>query len=663
MENYLQAFLLAGGVLYLLAIIGTLWGPAKMYRFYLYGNTCSLMGNICFFIGSLIVIFKQADFSLAFKGPLDWITIVLRFDRLSGFFMFTLSLLAVIICLYSFGYKHLYHRGTAVFQQIFMFSMVGLLAAYDILSFLFFWELMSFSSYFLIVADYLSTESRKSGFLYLIMTQFGAALLLLTLSGIAAFNRSLDFRQLTGAAIPEGFQVIFQICLLVGFGTKAGLVPLHIWLPKAHPAAPTPASALLSGFMIKLALYGILRFIYIFEAEVWLGSLMVALGLVSAFLGVLYAYMENDFKKLLAFCSIENMGILILVAGVYQWGRALHNELLIGMGLATLEFHLLNHALFKGLLFLVAGAVVQECKTRNMERLGGLIKRMPRTAFFALIGSLAGAGLPVTSGFISEWLIFQTLFGSGAMLASPILKMMTFLGTGVLALTSGLAAATFVKFFGMTFLALPRSPQPLSAKEVNLPMSLGMGLAATLIVALGVFPWLGWKLIVPAVQWRGNLPFFSAIPLPEIFNFKNYCVPFFTVLALAFFAGAVGPVLINPQRRSRTGPTWNCGLMLQPRMEYGPSSFAKMGRLVFRFLLRPKRNIIRNFEKHKMFVSSLEYQSDLPSHFEEKFYRPGTKLILLIAEKLRLLQTGNIKLYLGYILGILMAMLIYARQF
>jgi hydrogenase-4 component B len=272
---------------------------------------------------------------------------------------------------------------------------------------------------------------------------------------------------------------------------------------------------------------------------------------------------------------------------------------------------------------------------------------------------MTGAGLPFTSGFVSEWLIFQTLFLTGMMVDTAWVKLIAFLGVAVLALTAGIAVATFVKLFGVAFLALPRSPQSKSAREVNRPMLTGMGLAAAGCVLLGISPWLGLSLIMPGVRQLGIGNLFFSHPLLGIMTVNNAVSPLIALVIVAAIAGIAW--WFCSRSGWKTGPTWNCGTALQPQMEYSGTSFAKMGRLAFRFILRPKRQVIEESRSSRLFPGPLEYRSELPSHFEEKLYKPGTKLVLWLSEKVRLLQAGSIKLYLSYILAVLIILLLYLR--
>jgi hydrogenase-4 component B len=649
------------GLLYLAAVGGAFGGRTRQHRFYFWSNWGALAAGVVTVVVALLVLVTGVDWSATFQGPLAWMQLTFRLDGLTAFFLFTLGLLASLVAIYALGYECHITRPVAIFQPLFLLSLTGLLAASDILSFLFFWELMSLTSYFLIVAGS-GGGPKKAGFLYLMMTQFGTAFIMLAVLTLAAGSGGTSFAGLNTAGMAPAWRGALLVALFIGFGTKAGIVPLHIWLPKAHPAAPAPVSALLSGFMIKAALYGLLRFVGFFQTEAWFGALLMLMGGISAVLGILYAFMAKDFKRLLAYCSIENMGLLFLTAGVYCWGWALGNSRLTGLALAALEMHLLNHALFKGLLFMSAGALLQGCGTVDLDKMGGLIKRMPQTACFTLIGCMAGAGLPLVSGFVSEWLILQMLFLAALLAPLAWMKLIVFTGIGMVALSAGLAGATFVKLFGTAFLALPRSPQSRAAREVNRPMRLAMGLAAGCCLLLGIVPWLGWRLITFSSGRLGRDGAVASHPVMAGGLFGEVSGQLAGILAvLAIVALTVW--LVRRKLAWRTGTTWNCGATLQPSMGYTGTGFAKMGRLAFGFWLRPQRRVLRPAAEHPLFPGPLEYRSQLPSHFEERLYRPGARLLLKVSAQVRRVQAGSIKLYLGYILAVLVLLLIYIRWF
>ncbi|HSF02206.1 MAG TPA: proton-conducting transporter membrane subunit, partial [Solirubrobacterales bacterium] len=446
----------------------------------------------------------------------------LRLDRLGAFFLLVVEVVALPAALYGGAYSRAYEggstlRGLGAMLNVFLLALGLVPLADNIITFLLLWEIMSVASYFLVLTESEHRETRQAGLWYLAMAHGGLVLVMVAFLLLGTSASSTGFADLRAAAagLPDGVRNAVFILALVGFGSKAAVVPLHVWLPLAHPAAPSHVSALMSGAMIKLGVYGLLRVALdlLGGGPPWWGGVILAVGAVSALLGVLYALMEQDLKRLLAYSSIENVGIIFLGLGA---GLAFHSYGLAPLamvGLVAGLYHTLNHACFKGLLFLGSGAVLHATHTRNMEELGGLIKGMPRTAFCFLVGAAAISGLPPLNGFVSEWLVFQALLG-GAELPRPELAVLMPLAVGTLALASGLAAACFVKAFGISFLAIPRSPHAARAREVPLGMQLGMGALALACLALGV----GASLVVPGlgsvVAGLGGLPPASMTGMP-----------------------------------------------------------------------------------------------------------------------------------------------------
>src|SRR5258705_2855375 len=404
--------------------------------------------------------------------------LLFRLDALGALFLVLVSMVAAPAALYGIGYSAAYEgryslRWLGAMLNLFLLATSLVPLADNVVTFLLTWEAMSVASYFLVLTERDRPETVGAANWYLGMTQVGLTFLLASFLGLGAEAPALDFADLRGAAAglsDAGRGVVFGLAL-VGFGSKAGLIPLHVWLPRAHPAAPSHVSALLSGAMIKLGIYGLLRvgLDLLGGGPAWWGVVVSVLGAGSAALGGLYALMEDDIKRLLAYSSVENMGIITLGVGAAFLFQSLAMERAAMLALAAALYHALNHAAFKGLLFLGAGSVLPVTGTRNMNRHGGLIKRMPGTGPCFLLGAVAIAGLPPLNGFFSEWLLFQALL-PGIGVASPLLAVLMVLALGMLALTPALAAAAFVKCLGSTFLPIPRSDAPAAAHEPPVSM-------------------------------------------------------------------------------------------------------------------------------------------------------------------------------------------------
>ncbi|GAB4490747.1 MAG: hydrogenase 4 subunit B [Anaerolineales bacterium] len=599
--------------------------------------------------------------------------LALRLDSLGAFFLILIGVGAVPAAIYGYGYSEAYTDGKAslpllgVALNLFLLTMSLVTFADNVLTFLLMWEGMSLTSYFLVV-----TEAREDGVVgagvwYVAMTHIGLALLLGAFilfmnGGSGAFA---DLRAGAAGLSTTTRALIFALAFL-GFGSKAGIVPLHVWLPMAHPAAPSHVSALMSGVMIKMGVYGILRVALdlLGGGPVWWGALILGVGALSAILGILYALMQTDLKKLLAYSSVENIGIILIGVGA---GFIFHSYGL--MTLAALGFigglyHAINHAAFKGLLFLGAGSVLHATHTRNMELMGGLIKKMPVTAFFFLIGAASISALPPLNGFASEWLILQSLLG-GFSISAPGIRILLPVAVGMLALTSGLAAAGFVKAFGISFLALPRSAAAEHAHESPLSMQIGMGLLALTCLGLGVAPFAVVPTIGGALSGIGGLPdsraaftFHLSVQTPAAFGEMSSTLVLFGLLIL-FALILLAMKIFRVNEKLRVSDTWGCGRVGQtPRMEYTATSFAEPLRRVFSELYRPTKEVTIDFNpESKYFVQSIEYKSDIRPWFEEFLYEPLVNKIQGWSRRVRQLQSGSLHGYLAYLflaLGLLL---------
>jgi hydrogenase-4 component B len=428
----------------------------------------------------------------------------------------------------------------------------------------------------------------------------------------------------------------------------------------------------MSGVMIKMGVYGLLRLALdlLGGGPAWWGGLVLAVGVVSALLGVLYALMEHDLKRLLAFHSVENIGIILIGIGA---GLMFHHYGLMplaALGFIGALYHVLNHAAFKGLLFLGAGSVLHATHTRNMEEMGGLIKRMPWTALFFLIGAAAISALPPLNGFVSEWLVFQSLLG-GVNIPVPEVAVVMPVAVGLLALTSGLAAACFVKAFGITFLALPRSSQAAHAHESPFSMRCGMALLALACIGLGVVPFAVVPVLGGILAGLGGLPdtraeFTLNVSLQTPLAFGQIS-PTLIALGLLFLLGLVPFMLwlLHLTSQRRLSDSWGCGRIGQTaRMEYTATAFAEPLKRVFAEIYRPMKELTVDFHPgSKYFVQSIEYRSEITPWFDQSLYRPFLESATFVAHQVRRLQAGSLHLYLVYIAVVLTLLLVVARWF
>ena len=538
------------------------------------------VGGICLGMRGLLA---AEPFTASVPSTLPLLTFAIRLDPLASFFLLTISLVGLAASVYALGYVTEFYGRVPIsllgsLFNGFLLSMTLVVIADNGFFFLLVWELMSLFSYFLVVTEHEKSDVRYAGLFYLIMTHVGTAFIVLTFLLLFQGSGSFSFEAFRqpDQALSDGMRTIAFLTALIGFGTKAGIVPLHVWLPYAHPAAPSHISALMSGVMIKTAIYALLRVYFDFfggHFPWWWGFVTLAIGAVSALLGVMYALMEHDLKSLLAYHSVENIGIILLGIGAGMIFHSYGLEELAALGLIAGLYHTINHAVFKALLFFGAGSLLYATHTRNMEEYGGLLRRMPWTGAFFLIGAVSIAALPPTNGFISEWLVFQTLFLSYEM-PSLLMKLMLPIAAAMLALTGVLALTCFAKAFGISFLALPRSSHAKHAEEVPCSMRIGMGFLAAGCIALGLAP----MLVVPVMDRVTASMIGTSIAdrmvalggwalAPVNVEFSSLSSPVLGLVLAATAACGLGLVaLYGGTRAHRYGKTWGCGLNLTPRM-------------------------------------------------------------------------------------------------
>lgn len=599
--------------------------------------------------------------------------LALGLDRLSAFFLLIIAVGAIPSTLYAIGYTLHYKEKQAsmgLALNVFIPAMAMVVLARNALTFLVFWEAMSLSSYFLVMTESDREDTRSAGWIYMVMTHGGLACLLigfLAISQAAGSFMMADWVRSAGSLDPGTRNAVFLV-LAVGFLSKAGAIPFHVWLPRAHPAAPSHISALMSGVMIKLGIYGLVRigFEWLGQGPAWWGALILIVGAVSALLGVLYALVQHDLKSLLAYHSVENIGIILLGIGAGLLFRTYSLGSLGSLALVAGLYHCLNHAIFKSLLFLGAGAVVQETHTRNMEEMGGLLKRMPHTGAYFLIGSLAIAGLPPFNGFVSEWLTFQALLLSFN-IPAQFVNLLFALSIAALALTAGLAAACFVKAFGITFLALPRGAAVDRAHEVGPAMRASMGLLAVLCLALGVVPALVLHPLSDTMsEFIGERPDLS-FDWSSIAGSNAFATVaplwFAVILVLLILAVWVGLRASGANFGRRYYETWGCGRALQTSaFEYTAAAFAYPFKRVFAFLYRPvEETEIEAHPESRFFVKTITYRHESRSIIEDSIYAPIGAAVRRIAMKVRSVQSGNVHSYLLYILIALLVLLLFGR--
>src|ERR1035438_901186 len=502
-----------------LALLGYVLGCAAGLLFFRHeklANLCSFgcgtLGALC---GAVACVMSLTASSTAAVLQLQllptlipYVQFTVRLDPLSAFFGLIVSLLGFALSLYSIGYARGFYGRKNVgvlgaFFNLMLLATTLVVMADNAFFFLMVWEIMALSAYCLVSFEHEKPETRNAGVLYFVMSHIGTGCIMLGF--LLLFQASGDYGfagfHALGDKMSPGSRDAAFLLFLIGFGVKAGIVPLHTWLPAAHPVAPSNVSAFMSGVFIKTGIYGMTRVFFDFlgTPPMWWGVTVLSSGTISAVLGVLYALMQHDLKRLLAYHSIENIGIILMGLGASLMFLHSGHPVLASLALIAGLYHTINHAIFKALLFLGAGAILHATHTRNMEEMGGLIRRMPQTALFFLIGAVAISALPPLNGFVSEWLTYQSLL-QGFGTTTSLVRIMFPISGAMLALTGALAAACFVKAFGITFLAQPRSDHAANAHEASFTMLLGQGILTAACVFLGLFPAIFLKWLDPVTQ-------------------------------------------------------------------------------------------------------------------------------------------------------------------
>ena len=593
-----------------------------------------------------------------------------RLDALSAFFLLLIGSTATGVSLFSSGYfksPHTVPPGlTALEYHVFLASMALVLLANDAYSFMVAWETMALSSYLLVTTEHDDPTIRKAGFIYLLIAHIGAIAILLCF-GVLAGPAGYTFEAMREASLSPTWATIAFLLALLGFGAKAGVVPLHVWLPEAHPAAPSPVSALMSGVMLKTAIYGLIRVSYDLIGSIqWQWGLIVLLVATGTTLfGVLFALMQHDLKRLLAYHSVENIGIILIGLGLSMIYIGTGQPLLGVLALIAALYHSINHALFKGLLFLGAGAVLHQTGIRDLGRMGGLIRIMPQTAFLFLIGALAISALPPLNGFVSEWLTFQAALLSPA-LTNGVLRSLIPAAAAALALAGALTAMCFVKVFGVAFLGTPRSSEAAAGVggECSLWERCGMGLLALMCIALGLLPsWMvgsmegvsrlliGETLGDHGAETQSWLWLAPVMPERASYSPMVFLLVIAAVVLLTFWA-----VRIFYHGRLRRTPPWDCGFPEQTsRMQDTPEGFAQPIRHIFSPIYEMERHVPQPLDEKP------RYHTEVRDRFWKWMYWPIARATEFASRQVGRIQVGSISIYLLYSFLTILFLLVFVR--
>lgn len=594
----------------------------------------------------------------------------LRLDALSGFFLILLGGAAFGVTLYAVGYfRHMPAGQLALLStwyHLFLAGMAMVLLADDAYAFMVAWEVMALASYFLVTTDHKIPEIRRAGFLYLLIAHVGAVALLLAFGvlhgGEAGRMGAYTFDAMRQTEHTPFWASIAFLLALFGFGAKAGLVPLHVWLPEAHPAAPSPVSALMSGVMLKTAIYGLLRVTFdLLDIELaWWGTLALALGLATALYGVIFAAVQSDMKRLLAWSSIENIGFILAGFGLTLIFHTDGKDALAALTLTALLYHALNHAFFKGLLFVGTGSVLHATGERRMGRLGGLMRFMPWTAWLMLLGALAIAGLPPLNGFVSEWLLLQAFLLTPG-LTQPYINMVIPVAAAVVVMAAALAAYVMVKFYGVIFLGRPRDPELKHAHEAGWPERLGMLWLAAGCVFLGLIPsqMIDWispvvvLLIDATLPNDGNWVMVAPLSAARASYAPLVFLAVITVITLLVYFG----VKRVYHGRMRRADPWDCGYSEQDaRMQDSAEGFGQPIRLIFSAFMRVERLTPDPFDRQP------EYRGDSRDKVWLLIYQPIAQFAARLSALAGRLQHGRIQWYLIYSFATLIFLLVFVTR-
>ena len=592
----------------------------------------------------------------------------LRLDALSGFFLFLLGATGAGISIYTAGYFRK-GEGTApglqcLLYHIFLSSMAFVMLADDGYAFMVSWETMALSSFFLVTSEHRHAEIRRAGYLYLLVAHIGAVGILLSFGVMAGSAGDYTFDAMRDFSILGFWPTIAFLLALFGFGAKAGLLPLHIWLPEAHPAAPSPVSAMMSGVMLKTAIYGMLRVSFdLLHAQLWWwGILLLLFGLATALFGVIFSAIQTDMKRLLAYSSIENIGLIVVGFGLTVIFKSFLLPHLAALALTATLYHCLNHAFFKSLLFLCTGSVLHATGERNLGKLGGLIHRMPWVTWLALVGVLASAGLPPLNGFVSEWLLLQSfLFTSG--LPQGYLNMLLPVVAAAIALIAALAGFAMVKFFGVVFLGQPREEKLAQAHDAGRLERIGLLWLAAGCILLGLFPNIVIALLDPVTRLlvgsglrdaASSHGWWLLAPISE--DRASYSPAIFFGSIALFMPLVYWAVRRYYHGRLKRVPAWDCGFPLQTsRMQDTAEGFGQPIRRIFSPFFK------RTHEHPSPFDTQPRYRSLVEDPLWYWLYQPIAKIVEYGTRLIAFLQQGRIAIYLLYSFVTLLTLLVVTR--
>ncbi|QIZ76233.1 hydrogenase 4 subunit B [Ferrimonas lipolytica] len=655
--------------LYLIGALATLLFKANEPMAYKLSGVFGAAGGVVGVVLALGALLSGEVNVYQLPSPFYFADLIVRIDLLGAFMIGVISLIVIAASIYSLSYMQEYEGKGAwamgFFLNLFIASMVALVVCDNAFYFIVLFEAMSLASYFLVIGEQ-SEKGVKAGLQYFLYAHGGSVLIMIAFFLMYREAGSLNFDAFRQLSLDPTMASIVFLLAFFGFGAKAGIITLHGWLPQAHPAAPSHASALMSGVMVKVGVFGIIKVgIDLLGADLlWWGYMVLAFGAVSSVLGVLYALAEHDIKRLLAYHTVENIGIILMGVGVGMIGLASGNDVIAALGLLGGLYHLLNHAVFKGLLFLGAGSMIYRVHTKDMDSMGGLGKLMPYTAIAFLIGTMAISALPPLNGFVSEWFIYQSLISmskTGDLLMTSLAPVAVIM----LALTGALACMCFVKVYGICFAGAPKTQAAAKATEVPLCMNIGTMMLALMCIILGIgSPWIAPVISSVAAELVNSQAIVvqqgaALVPVDGTQAILSTPVIAVTLIALLMVPAAILR-LFRGQKMARrvAGDPWACGYAVEDRMTVSAGSFTSTLRAMYeplyriRNILNPANRLLQGLTKTKQGASQLEPQLD------NRVVMPTVRLVQALARRVQVLQRGDFRVYCMYIVVALFVLLI-----
>lgn len=640
----------------------------------------NLIANCCSFISGSLMVVVASRVLFTNAGLIIWgwhmigdVYLKANFDVLSSFFLLVIGVMSMICSVYAFGYATKYYdRKIAGYlgalMNMFIFSLIGVVGMDTSLTFLIFWEFMALSSFGLVMFEHEKQKVRSGGYMYLIMTHVIGVCLSFAFLILYLYTGSLNFSdyQNVGEKLPNTLREIVFFLFFIGFGAKMGLFPINVWLPRAYPVAPSSATALMSSAMIKTAIYAFLRVSFDFFGGIssWCALIVIAVGAISTIVGIMLGLIQNDTKRFLAYSSVENMGIICVGIGASLYFQANGQIVLGALALTGTLYHVLNHCVFKSLMFMGAGALLRATGTCNVSSLGGLIHRMPFTAVAFLIGGMSLASLPPFCGFISEWAILQSMLHMAFDMQGAFVKFFAIIVVAILGFSGALAAVAIVKHFGTAFLAKPRSQAAADAKEVNISMRFGMGTLSLLSLLLGLYPG-GALLLVNAItnnyfqtSMGGQMMLYVPFQMQAGQSIS-------LLIIIGCFIGAlliIGLVVRGMYGKSNyvLQDTWTCGSTHKPKMEYTATSYSHPVLRIFQLILGLSRDV-QIEQRYEYYPKKIHHQVEISARVGDKVYKPLIGVMVTIFKRIKIVQNGNLQAYLAYMVAALIITLLWIR--